>query len=169
MSSPADRETRRKRSPPPPQSRRTPLATWAGLRRRRPRSGSKTYPATITTVVIRFRVRRTYRDSCRFRSSPTQICLSIYWSHASDCYQASRNFSDLLDAIRAGRPSRSLAGIHAFAELRPPGSAPSRTLRLHRADPPPDASSLRISSNSAGIDLERVNDPWPRLILDTMS
>ena len=56
--------------------------------------------------------------------------------------EASRNFSDLLDAIERGETVTITRGHHAVAEVRPARSVPERTfgLRLSR--------SLRLMTGS---------------------
>jgi antitoxin (DNA-binding transcriptional repressor) of toxin-antitoxin stability system len=75
--------------------------------------------------------------------------------------EASRNFSDLLDAIEAGETITITRGNHPVAEMRP---APSRTgadLRaaLEDVPPPDDRFAAEIADALAMISSEG-DDPW---------
>lgn len=74
--------------------------------------------------------------------------------------EASRRFSDLLDAVEAGETFTLTRGNRTIAEIRP---APRRTGRDLRAalsgiEPPDDA--FLDSIEAAVADLEEGGDPW---------
>jgi antitoxin (DNA-binding transcriptional repressor) of toxin-antitoxin stability system len=74
--------------------------------------------------------------------------------------EASRRFSDLLDAIERGETVTITRGNHAIAEIRPARRRTGLDLRAALADiPPPDE---RFSSDiAAGLALlTEGNDPW---------
>jgi antitoxin (DNA-binding transcriptional repressor) of toxin-antitoxin stability system len=75
--------------------------------------------------------------------------------------EASRNFSDLLDAIEAGETITITRGHHAVAEIRPARSRTGADLRaaLHDIPPPDDGFANDIAGALALISSEET-DPW---------
>jgi antitoxin (DNA-binding transcriptional repressor) of toxin-antitoxin stability system len=74
---------------------------------------------------------------------------------------ASRNFSDLLDAIEAGETITITRGAHAVAEVRPARSRTGADLRsaLEGVPPPDDRFSEDVAGALTMIASEG-NDPW---------
>lgn len=75
--------------------------------------------------------------------------------------EASRNFSDLLDAIERGETVTITRGNHVVAEMRPARRRTGSDLRaaLEHIPPPDDRFAADIASALALISSE-VNDPW---------
>lgn len=75
--------------------------------------------------------------------------------------EASRRFSDLLDAIEAGETVTITRGNRAIAEIRPARKRTGRDLRAALADvPPPDERFVAdIADAVAGLAQEG-RDPW---------
>lgn len=75
--------------------------------------------------------------------------------------EASRNFSDLLDAIERGETVTITRGHHAVAEVRPARLRTGADLRaaLEQVPPPDDRFADDIAGALALISSEG-NDPW---------
>lgn len=75
--------------------------------------------------------------------------------------EASRHFSDLLDAVERGETITIVRGNHPVAEIGPAHRRTGAGLRAALADvpPPDDAFSRHIASAIALLDPE-VGDPW---------
>ena len=75
--------------------------------------------------------------------------------------EASRNFSDLLDAIERGETVTITRGHHAVAEIRPASLRTGADLRaaLERIPPPDDNFADAIAGALALISSEGT-DPW---------
>ena len=75
--------------------------------------------------------------------------------------EASRNFSDLLDAIERGEVVTITRGHHAVAEMRPARRRTGAGLRaaLEDTSPPDDRFAADIADALALISSEG-NDPW---------
>jgi antitoxin (DNA-binding transcriptional repressor) of toxin-antitoxin stability system len=75
--------------------------------------------------------------------------------------EASRNFSDLLDAIERGETVTITRGHHAVAEIRPARFRTGADLRtaLEEVPPPDDRFADDIAGALALISSEG-NDPW---------
>jgi antitoxin (DNA-binding transcriptional repressor) of toxin-antitoxin stability system len=75
--------------------------------------------------------------------------------------EASRNFSDLLDAIERGETVRITRGNHVVAEIKPPRRRTGADLRsaLDRIPPPDDRFADDIAAALAHVSSEG-NDPW---------
>ena len=75
--------------------------------------------------------------------------------------EASRHFSDLLDAVERGETITIVRGGHPVAEIGPPHRRTGADLRGALADvsPPDDAFSRDIAAAIALLDSE-VGDPW---------
>jgi antitoxin (DNA-binding transcriptional repressor) of toxin-antitoxin stability system len=75
--------------------------------------------------------------------------------------EASRRFSDLLDAIERGESVTITRGNHAIAEIRPAHRRTGRDLRAALADtsPPDDRFADDIAAATALLTTDR-NDPW---------
>jgi antitoxin (DNA-binding transcriptional repressor) of toxin-antitoxin stability system len=75
--------------------------------------------------------------------------------------EASRNFSDLLDAIERGETVTITRGHHAVAEIRPAGRRTGAGLRaaLEHIPPPDDQFTADIAGALALVSSEG-NDPW---------
>ena len=75
--------------------------------------------------------------------------------------EASRNFSDLLDAIERGETVTITRGHHVVAEMRPARRRTGADLRaaLERVPPPDDRFAEDIAAALALISSEG-NDPW---------
>lgn len=75
--------------------------------------------------------------------------------------EASRNFSDLLDAIERGETITITRGHHAVAEIRPPRPRTGADLRaaLENIPPPDDTFADAIAAAPALVSSEG-NDPW---------
>ena len=75
--------------------------------------------------------------------------------------QASRHFSDLLDAVERGETVTILRGNHPIAEIRPAHRRTGADLRmaLDSSTPPDDAFADDISAALALVTSE-VPDPW---------
>jgi antitoxin (DNA-binding transcriptional repressor) of toxin-antitoxin stability system len=75
--------------------------------------------------------------------------------------EASRNFSDLLDAIERGETVTITRGQHAVAEMRPARQRTGADLRavLEQIPPPDDQFAADIADALAVISSEEA-DPW---------
>jgi len=75
--------------------------------------------------------------------------------------EASRNFSDLLDAIEAGETITITRGNHPVAEIRPARSRTGADLRaaLENVPPPDDRFVAHIVGALAMVSSEG-DDPW---------
>lgn len=75
--------------------------------------------------------------------------------------EASRHFSDLLDAIEAGESVAVARGNRRIAEIRPIPRRSGRDLRtaLEAVPPPDDAFAADIEAALGSVDDESV-DPW---------
>jgi antitoxin (DNA-binding transcriptional repressor) of toxin-antitoxin stability system len=75
--------------------------------------------------------------------------------------EASRNFSDLLDAIARGETVTITRGHHAVAEIRPARRRTGADLRaaLENIPPPDDRFAENIAGAMALVSSEG-NDPW---------
>jgi antitoxin (DNA-binding transcriptional repressor) of toxin-antitoxin stability system len=75
--------------------------------------------------------------------------------------EASRHFSDLLDAVERGETVTILRGNHAIAEISPAHRRTGADLRAALEDitPPDEAFAIDISSALAMVTSE-VPDPW---------
>jgi antitoxin (DNA-binding transcriptional repressor) of toxin-antitoxin stability system len=75
--------------------------------------------------------------------------------------EASRNFSDLLDAIERGETVTITRGQHAVAEMRPARLRTGADLRaaLEQTSPPDDRFAADIADAMAQVSSEEA-DPW---------
>jgi antitoxin (DNA-binding transcriptional repressor) of toxin-antitoxin stability system len=75
--------------------------------------------------------------------------------------EASRNFSDLLDAIERGETVTITRGNHVVAEMRPARRRTGADLRtaLERI-PPPDHRFVEDIAGALALLSNEVNDPW---------
>lgn len=75
--------------------------------------------------------------------------------------EASRRFSDLLDAIEAGESVTVTRGNKPIAEIRPARRRTGRDLRAALADvPPPDAQFAADVREATAAVTQEVPDPW---------
>jgi antitoxin (DNA-binding transcriptional repressor) of toxin-antitoxin stability system len=75
--------------------------------------------------------------------------------------EASRNFSDLLDAIEAGETITITRGHHAVAEIGPPRSRNGADLRASlEGIPPPDDRFADDIAGALALIFNEGNDPW---------
>jgi prevent-host-death family protein len=76
--------------------------------------------------------------------------------------EASRNFSELLDAIERGETVTITRGHHAVAEIMPARRRTGADLRaaLDRIPPPDDRFAADIEAALALISTEDEEDPW---------
>ncbi len=75
--------------------------------------------------------------------------------------EASRNFSDLLDAIERGETVTITRGHHAVAEMRPARRRTGAGLRVALADvPPPDDRFAADIADVLVLIFSEGNDPW---------
>ena len=75
--------------------------------------------------------------------------------------EASRNFSDLLDAIERGETITITRGHHAVAEISPARRRTGADLRAALDDiPPPDEKFADDISGALALISNEGNDPW---------
>lgn len=75
--------------------------------------------------------------------------------------EASRRFSDLLDAIERGETITITRGNHAVAEIRPPRRRTGADLRAALADlPPPDDHFTEDIAGALALLTTGDGDPW---------
>jgi prevent-host-death family protein len=75
--------------------------------------------------------------------------------------EASRHFSDLLDAVERGETIMIVRGSHPVAEIGPAHARTGTDLRSALADiPPPDAEFSRHIAEAVALLRSEVNDPW---------
>jgi antitoxin (DNA-binding transcriptional repressor) of toxin-antitoxin stability system len=75
--------------------------------------------------------------------------------------EASRNFSDLLDAIERGETITITRGHHAVAEMRPARRRTGADLRAALGDiPPPDDRFTEDAAGALALLSGEVSDPW---------
>ncbi|WP_461003254.1 type II toxin-antitoxin system Phd/YefM family antitoxin [Streptomonospora sediminis] len=75
--------------------------------------------------------------------------------------EASRNFSDLLDAIEHGETVTITRGRHPVAEIRPASRRTGADLREALADiPPPDARFVEDVAGALSLVTDEGSDPW---------
>jgi antitoxin (DNA-binding transcriptional repressor) of toxin-antitoxin stability system len=75
--------------------------------------------------------------------------------------EASRNFSDLLDAIERGETVTITRGHHAVAEIRPARRRTGADLRVALEDiPPPDEGFADDIAGALALLTSEGNDPW---------
>jgi prevent-host-death family protein len=75
--------------------------------------------------------------------------------------EASRHFSDLLDAVERGERVIILRGSHPVAEIGPAQHRTGADLRAAlEGSPPPDESFTREISAALGLVTSEVPDPW---------
>ena len=75
--------------------------------------------------------------------------------------EASRRFSDLLDAIEAGESVTVTRGNRAIAEIRPARRRTGRDLRVALVDiPAPDEQFVTDLTEAMGTVAQEVPDPW---------
>ena len=75
--------------------------------------------------------------------------------------EASRNFSDLLDAIERGETVTITRGHHAVAEMRPARPRTGADLRTALGDiPPPDERFAADIARAAALLTSEGTDPW---------
>jgi prevent-host-death family protein len=75
--------------------------------------------------------------------------------------EASRHFSDLLDAVERGETVTIVRGNHAVAEVRPARRRTGADLRTALADvPPPDDEFSQAIAQAVALVTSEVRDPW---------
>jgi prevent-host-death family protein len=75
--------------------------------------------------------------------------------------EASRHFSDLLDAVERGERVTILRGSHPIAEIGPAHRRTGADLRTAlEGTPPPDESFARDISAALAMVTSEVPDPW---------
>ena len=75
--------------------------------------------------------------------------------------EASRHFSDLLDAVERGETITIVRGNHAIAEIGPAHRRTGADLRSALADvPPPDETFSRHIAEAVAMLRSEVMDPW---------
>ena len=75
--------------------------------------------------------------------------------------EASRHFSDLLDAVERGETITIIRGSHAVAEIGPAHRRTGADLRAALADvPPPDEEFGRSIAEAVALLNSEVHDPW---------
>jgi antitoxin (DNA-binding transcriptional repressor) of toxin-antitoxin stability system len=75
--------------------------------------------------------------------------------------EASRNFSDLLDAIERGETVTITRGNHPIAEMRPAHRRTGADLRAALEDiPPPDDRFAEDIASALTLITAEENDPW---------
>jgi prevent-host-death family protein len=75
--------------------------------------------------------------------------------------EASRHFSDLLDAVERGETIIIVRGSHAVAEIGPARRRTGADLRSALADvPPPDDQFSRDIAQAVALVNSEVPDPW---------
>jgi prevent-host-death family protein len=75
--------------------------------------------------------------------------------------EASRHFSDLLDAVERGETVTIMRGNHPVAEISPARRRTGADLRAALADTtPPDCAFARSISEAMSMVTSEVNDPW---------
>jgi prevent-host-death family protein len=75
--------------------------------------------------------------------------------------EASRHFSDLLDAVERGETITIVRGNHPVAEIGPAQRRTGAGLRAALADvPPPDEEFSRHIAEAVALLRSEVNDPW---------
>ena len=75
--------------------------------------------------------------------------------------EASRNFSDLLDAIERGETVTITRGNHAVAEMRPARRRSGADLRAALEHiPPPDDRFVEDVAGALALISSEVTDPW---------
>jgi len=75
--------------------------------------------------------------------------------------EASRNFSDLLDAIERGETVTITRGHHVVAEMRPVRRRTGADLRAALGDiPPPDDRFAGDIAGALALIVNDGNDPW---------
>jgi len=76
--------------------------------------------------------------------------------------EASRNFSDLLDAIERGETVTITRGHHVIAEIRPARRRTGADLRAALENvPPPDGRFEADIAGALALITDEENDPWP--------
>jgi prevent-host-death family protein len=75
--------------------------------------------------------------------------------------EASRHFSDLLDAVERGETVTIVRGSHPIAEIGPARRRTGADLRAALADvPPPDDAFSRDIADAIALLNSEVSDPW---------
>jgi prevent-host-death family protein len=75
--------------------------------------------------------------------------------------EASRHFSDLLDAVERGETITIVRGNHSVAEIGPARRRTGADLRSALADvPPPDDEFGRAIAEAVALVTSEVRDPW---------
>ena len=75
--------------------------------------------------------------------------------------EASRHFSDLLDAVERGETVTIVRGSHPIAEIGPARRRTGADLRAALADvPPPDNALSRDIADAIALLNSEVGDPW---------
>jgi prevent-host-death family protein len=75
--------------------------------------------------------------------------------------EASRHFSDLLDAVERGERVTILRGSHPIAEIGPAHRRTGTDLRTAlESTSPPDEAFARDISAAVGLVTSEVSDPW---------
>ena len=75
--------------------------------------------------------------------------------------EASRHFSDLLDAVERGETVTIVRGSHPIAEIGPARRRTGADLRAALADvPPPDDAFSRDIAEAIALLNSEVSDPW---------
>jgi prevent-host-death family protein len=75
--------------------------------------------------------------------------------------EASRHFSDLLDAVERGETITIVRGSHPIAEIGPARRRTGADLRAALADvPPPDDTFGRDIADAIALLNSEVGDPW---------
>jgi prevent-host-death family protein len=75
--------------------------------------------------------------------------------------EASRHFSDLLDAVERGETVTIVRGSHPIAEIGPARRRTGADLRVALADvPPPDDAFSRDIADAVALLTSEVGDPW---------
>jgi prevent-host-death family protein len=75
--------------------------------------------------------------------------------------EASRHFSDLLDAVERGETVTIVRGSHPIAEIGPARRRTGADLRTALADvPPPDDAFSRDIAEAIALLNSEVRDPW---------
>ena len=75
--------------------------------------------------------------------------------------EASRHFSDLLDAVERGETITILRGSHPVAEIGPAHARTGADLRSALAGiPPPDDEFSKHINEAVALLRSEVNDPW---------
>jgi prevent-host-death family protein len=75
--------------------------------------------------------------------------------------EASRHFSDLLDAVERGETITIVRGNHPVAEIGPAHRRTGADLRAALADvPPPDDAFSQAIAEAVAMVTSEVRDPW---------